>query len=81
MVTIKETRLLFLLDELPSRQILKRFAAQYPNMEIDSVFACLHVLKLASVIIRELEAYFGEFDLSMARFIVWLFWRGSRTHS
>ncbi len=61
---------MFLLDELPSRQILKRFAAQYPNMEIDSVFACLHVLKLASVIIRDLEAYFGEFDLSMARFIV-----------
>jgi len=48
---------------------MSRFAARFPEMEIDTTAACLRLLKVASTLLRELEHHFSSHGLSQARFL------------
>lgn len=68
MVTILRS-MMFLLKDLPNKEILKTFSEKYSEMQIDNVEACLHLLKTASELLREFERHFSEHGLSQARFL------------
>jgi DNA-binding MarR family transcriptional regulator len=61
---------MFFLEELPDTRMLKGFAERFPEMEIDATAACLRLLRVASRLIRNLEAHFSYHGLSQARFLV-----------
>jgi DNA-binding MarR family transcriptional regulator len=61
---------MFFLEELPDTRILKGFAERFPEMEIEATAACLRLLRVASRLIRNLEAHFSRHGLSQARFLV-----------
>jgi DNA-binding MarR family transcriptional regulator len=61
---------MFFLEELPDTRMLKGFAERFPEMEIDATAACLRLLRVASRLIRNLEAHFSHHGLSQARFLV-----------
>lgn len=60
---------MFLLEELPDYKTMRRFASDYPEMEVSTTAACLRILKVASVMLRELERHFARHGLSQARFL------------
>lgn len=60
---------MFLLDELPNDHALQTFAKRYAEMDITTTAACLRILKVASVLLRELEKHFTAHGLSQARFL------------
>ena len=61
---------MFFLKELPSEAIMRRYAARFPEMDLEKTRVALHMMRSASLLIRDLESYFREFDLSMARFLI-----------
>jgi DNA-binding MarR family transcriptional regulator len=61
---------MFFLEELPDVRMLKGFAERFPEVEIDATAACLRLLRVASRLIRNLEAHFSHHGLSQARFLV-----------
>jgi len=61
---------MFFLEELPDTRMLQGFAERFPEMEIDATAACLRLLRVASRLIRNLEAHFSRHGLSQARFLV-----------
>jgi DNA-binding MarR family transcriptional regulator len=61
---------MFFLEELPDARMLRSFADRFPEMEIDATAACLRLLRVASRLIRNLEAHFSHHGLSQARFLV-----------
>src|ERR1700761_4045066 len=61
---------MFFLEELPDTGMLRGFAERFPEMEIDATAACLRLLRVASRLIRNLEAQFSRHGLSQARFLV-----------
>ena len=61
---------MFFLKELPSRQTLEAYHAHYPAMNVDNVEAALMMLKTASLLMRELDAYFASHDLSQLRYLI-----------
>ncbi|WP_213773086.1 MarR family transcriptional regulator [Bradyrhizobium sp. dw_78] len=61
---------MFFLEDLPDARMLKGFADRFPEMEIDATAACLRLLRVASHLIRDLEAHFSHHGLSQARFLV-----------
>jgi DNA-binding MarR family transcriptional regulator len=63
---------MFFLEEMPDTRMLKGFAERFPEMEIDATAACLRLLRVASRLIRNLEAHFSHHGLSQARFLVLL---------
>ncbi len=60
---------MFFLRELPSRQMVDGYADRYGEVDADKVLAALHIMRSASLLIRELEAYFARHDLSQLRFL------------
>ena len=60
---------MFFLKELPSRAILESYARRYPQMDVDAVEKALIMLRDASLLLRELEAYFASQGLSQSRFL------------
>ncbi|MFZ6744500.1 MarR family winged helix-turn-helix transcriptional regulator [Undibacterium sp. JH2W] len=61
---------MFFLKELPTRQMLETYQQRFPAMKIDTVEAALHMLRQASLLMRELDAYFASHDLSQLRFLI-----------
>jgi DNA-binding MarR family transcriptional regulator len=61
---------MFLLKELPTRQMLEAYQKSFPNMNLDAVQTALQMLRRASLLLRELEAYFAKHDLSQSRFLI-----------
>ncbi|MFY3743500.1 MarR family winged helix-turn-helix transcriptional regulator [Anaeromyxobacter sp. Red801] len=61
---------MFFLKELPTRQVLERYHASFPAMQVDTIDRALRMLRTASLLLRELEAYFATHRLSQARFLV-----------
>src|ERR1700761_2279489 len=61
---------MFFLEELPDTGMLRGFAQRFPEMEIEATAACLRLLRVASRLIRNLEAHFSRHGLSQARFLV-----------
>lgn len=60
---------MFFLRTLPTRETLDRYGLRFPNMRVDVIDEALHMLRLASLLLRELEAYFARHDLSQTRFL------------
>ncbi|WP_166350986.1 MarR family transcriptional regulator [Phytoactinopolyspora limicola] len=61
---------MFLLKELPSRQMMDRYGSRYPDMDVQAVEDALTMMRRASLLIRDLEAYFSGFNLSLLRFLI-----------
>ncbi|MBU2711804.1 MarR family winged helix-turn-helix transcriptional regulator [Zooshikella harenae] len=61
---------MFFLKELPTQKILKQYAKQFPEMDLEKTEAALTMLRQASLLIRKLDAYFAEQGLSQTRFLI-----------
>lgn len=61
---------MFFLKELPSREMMERYGSHYPEMDVNAVGDALIMMRRASLLIRDLEAYFVHFDLSLLRFLI-----------
>jgi DNA-binding MarR family transcriptional regulator len=61
---------MFFLKELPTRQMLDSYQRRFPDMKIDMVETALLLLRQASLLLRELDAYFAKHNLSQLRFFV-----------
>jgi len=60
---------MFFLKELPTLDIMRRYAEQYPEMDLNRTVSALALLRRASFLIRELDIYFQGFGLSQTRFL------------
>ncbi len=60
---------MFFLKELPGRHMVEGYAARFDNVDPDTVLGALDLMRSASLLIRELEAYFARYDLSQLRFL------------
>jgi DNA-binding MarR family transcriptional regulator len=61
---------MFFLKDLPTREILESYNRRFPEMDVDAVERALSMLRRASVLMRELEAYFSSHGLSQTRFLI-----------
>ena len=61
---------MFFLKDLPTQDMLQGYKARVPAMEAESVEAALKLLRRASLLLRELEAYFARHGLSQTRFLI-----------
>lgn len=61
---------MFFLKDLPSRQMLESYKERFPEMNVDNVGGALRMLRRASILLRQLEAYFAKHDLSQTRFYI-----------
>jgi DNA-binding MarR family transcriptional regulator len=59
----------FFLKELPTQQMLQNYGARFSGMDVDAVDAALRLLRRASLLMRELEAYFAARGTSQTRFL------------
>lgn len=60
---------MFFLKELPSRQMVETYALAH-GVDARTVESALTMMRRASLLIRRLEAYFAEHDLSQLRFLI-----------
>ncbi len=60
---------MFFLKELPTRRMLEGYRDRFPAMNIDAVERALNLLRQASLLIRELDAYFTSQNFSQLRFL------------
>lgn len=60
---------MFFLKELPTRQMLLNYHARHSEMDIDAVDSALLLLRRASLLTRQLEAYFTARGTSQTRFL------------
>jgi DNA-binding MarR family transcriptional regulator len=61
---------MFLLEELPTREMLARYKQRFPAMDVTAVEAALRLLRRASRLERRLDAYFASHELSQLRFLI-----------
>lgn len=61
---------MFFLKELPTREILETYKKRFPEMNVDKVETALFMLRRASLLMRELEAYFAGHNLSLLRYLI-----------
>ncbi len=61
---------MFFLKELPTAEMLDRYAAQYQEMHPTHVADALTMMRQASLLLRELEGLFSKAGLSQTRFLV-----------
>ncbi|MDR3608819.1 MAG: MarR family transcriptional regulator [Oligoflexia bacterium] len=71
---------MFFLQKLPTDHILQDFSKKYPDMQVVNVSACLHLLKVASELLRELEGHFSKNGLSQARFLALIVLEREKSH-
>lgn len=61
---------MFFLRDLPSRLMVEGYAGRYNRLDVEAVRDALVLMRRASLLVRRLEAYFAEHDLSQLRFLV-----------
>lgn len=61
---------MFFLRDLPSRLMVEGYAARHDDLDVDAIQDALVLMRRASLLVRRLEAYFAEHDLSQLRFLV-----------
>lgn len=61
---------MFFLKALPTTKMVEGYADRYSGVEAEKVMEALGLMRRASLLIRELEAYFAGHDLSQLRFLV-----------
>jgi DNA-binding MarR family transcriptional regulator len=59
----------FFLKELPTQQMLQSYRARFSEMDTDAIDAALLLLRRASLLMRELDAYFAARGTSQTRFL------------
>ena len=50
--------------------MVEGYAERYDNIDVDANLNALHTMRRASLMVRRLEAYFAEHELSQLRFLV-----------
>ena len=60
---------IFLLKNLPNTETLKRYKSTFPELNVSTMQLSLSLLKLSSVLIKRLEEYFSEYNLTLAKFL------------
>lgn len=60
---------MFFLKELPTKETLEKYKKRFPGMNTKAVDDALKMLRKASLLLRELEAYFSAHGLSQTRFL------------
>lgn len=61
---------MFFLKDLPTRQMIDGYAATYDHVDPDRTNAALHLLRDASLLIRRIEKYLAQHDLSQTQFLI-----------
>lgn len=61
---------MLLLRDLPKYETLLQYAARYPEISPGAVEAYLHMLRLSSDIINEVERFFASYGCSQGRFTI-----------
>lgn len=61
---------MFFLKELPTRRMLESYHKRFPNMNVDAVEGALRLMRRASLLIRQLDAYFAGHGVSQLRYII-----------
>jgi DNA-binding MarR family transcriptional regulator len=61
---------MFFLKDLPTPDILETYHAKFPAMNVKNVDEALHMLRQASLLMRELDAYFAEQGMSQLRYLI-----------
>lgn len=61
---------MFLLKDLPTRDILEAYRDRFPEMDVAATERALALLRDASRLLRRIEAYFTEHGLSQTRFLI-----------
>lgn len=60
---------MFLLKNLPNKETLNRYKATFPELNVSTMQLSLSLLKLSSILIKRLEDYFSEHNLTLAKFL------------
>lgn len=60
---------MFFLKELPTKETIEKYKERFPQMNNEAVDEALRMLRRASLLLRELEAYFSTHGLSQSRFL------------
>ena len=61
---------MFFLKQLPSRQMVESFLEIHPGAQPDNIQNALKMMRRASVLVRRIDHYFAEHDLSQLRFLI-----------
>jgi DNA-binding MarR family transcriptional regulator len=61
---------MFFLKELPTHQMLETYHERFPEMKVEMVESALLLLRRASLLLRDLEAYFARHGLSQLRYLI-----------
>jgi DNA-binding MarR family transcriptional regulator len=61
---------MFFLKQQPTRHLLEHYAAIYPHLKPASMANALAILRNASIIMRDLDTYFTQHNLSHTRFLI-----------
>ena len=61
---------MFFLKKLPSQQMVEGYASRYATLDSEACIFALSTMRRASLMVRRLEAYFAEHDLSQLRFLI-----------
>lgn len=61
---------MFFLQDLPSLEMIDRYASQHAAGKAREIERTLHTLRAASRLIRVLDAYFARHDFSQLRFLI-----------
>lgn len=61
---------MFFLKDLPTKEMLNRYQAEFPGMDVETVGSALQMLRSASILLRELDRYFAKHDFSLLRFLI-----------
>ncbi len=61
---------MFFLQDLPSLEMIDRYASQHAAGKAKEIERTLHTLRAASRLIRVLDAYFARHDFSQLRFLI-----------
>ena len=61
---------MFFLKELPSNDMVERYATIIPDGDLQSINQALCMMRDVSVLVRSLESYFKKHHLSQLRFLV-----------
>lgn len=60
---------MFFLKELPTKETIEKYKERFPQLNAASLDQALKMLRRASLLLRELEAYFSSHGLSQSRFL------------
>ncbi len=61
---------MFFLKDLPTRDMIEGYAAQFDDVNVEQTSSALHMLRNASLLIRKIEKYLAQHGLSQTQFLI-----------